>query len=366
MASFIAPLVGAGASIISGILGGGAAKRAGAKLKAAGDASGHAIENTVKSNQEWVSGATTAAQGGVDAAKNQANDVVRGAYGEQKENLNPYLEAGRSGVTSLQAAYAPGGSLAGTFHAPTADEAAATPGYEFTRNEGTKAVQRSAAASGSLASGGTMKALDQYSQGLASTYYQQAYNNALQSYQTNHQNTLQGYMALTGVGQNATGQFNSAAQNYGNLTSANTLNSAQYVGNTGIQGAEYNAGYGLQGSKIAQDYFLGGAAGDASGTIGAGNAWQNALGGVAGAAGDIASRGYRTTGGTVSDMNGSPVYPGSGGYNPATYSPSYVPPGQYTPSYAPPLPAPYVPQMAPVQSYGFPQQGPYGYGGRLN
>lgn len=309
-----------------------------------------------------MSGATELAQGGVDAAKNQANDVVRDVYGEQKQNLNPYLEAGRSGVTSLQAAYAPGGSLAGTFKAPTADEAAATPGYEFQRNEGTKAVQRSAAAAGGLGSGGTMKALDQYSQGLASTYYQQAYNNALQSYQTNHQNTLQGYLALTGVGQNATGQLNSAAQNYGNLTSANTLNSAQYIGNTGLQGAEYNAGYALQGSKLSNDYYMQGAGASASGTVGQSNAWQNALTGVAGAAGDIASRGYRTNGGTVSDMSGNPVYPG-GGYDPGSYNPSYAPPGQYTPSYAPPLPAPYVPPSpyAPAAT-----QGPWGYGGRLN
>ncbi len=323
MASLAVPLIGAGASLISGWLGGNKAKKAAEHLERVANASGKAVQDTTLAGAQQVSDATMGGQGHIDAAKNQSNQALEGVYNEEKGNLNPYLATGQQGLDYLSAAFKPGGSLAGTFKAPTAEEAAATPGYEFQRNEGTKAVQRSAAAAGGLGSGGTMKALDQYSQGLASTYYQNAYNNALQAYQTNHQNTLQGYMALTGVGQNATNQFNSAAQNYGNLTSANTLNAGQAYANMGLQGSEFNAGFGLQGSKIANDYYMQGAGASAAGTMGAANSWQNALNGVAGAAGSYFSQ--QPTGMQGPGNISQGYTPGPGQYNPATYAPGYSP-----------------------------------------
>lgn len=51
----------------------------------------------------------------------------------------------------------------------------ADPGYQFRLKEGEKAIQRSAAARGNLMSGGTMKALAQYGQGMASQEYSNAY-----------------------------------------------------------------------------------------------------------------------------------------------------------------------------------------------
>jgi hypothetical protein len=46
-----------------------------------------------------------------------------------------------------------------------------SPGYQFRLDQGNQAVQRSAAARGILGSGATMKAIDRYSQGLASSEY---------------------------------------------------------------------------------------------------------------------------------------------------------------------------------------------------
>lgn len=48
---------------------------------------------------------------------------------------------------------------------------AATPGYQFRFNEGQRAAERSAAARGSLASGGTLRALARYGEGLAANEY---------------------------------------------------------------------------------------------------------------------------------------------------------------------------------------------------
>jgi len=114
-----------------------------------------------------------------------------------------------------------------------------------------------------LNTGATLQALTQYGQGLASTSYQQAYNNSLNSFQTNHNNTLGGLLALTGVGQNANSQYNQASQNYG----GNTLTDAIQQGI-----------FGQRGAQIAGDFAVGAGNAQAQGTLGAGQAWTNTLG----------------------------------------------------------------------------------------
>jgi hypothetical protein len=51
------------------------------------------------------------------------------------------------------------------------------PGYQFQMDQGTQAIQGSSAARGMLNSGNTLSALDKYGQGLASSFYQQQFNN---------------------------------------------------------------------------------------------------------------------------------------------------------------------------------------------
>jgi hypothetical protein len=86
----------------------------------------------------------------------------------------------------------------------------ATPGYQFGLDEGTKAVQASAAARGGLNSGATLKALQQYGTNYAD---QQGY--------TPYANRL---AALAGVAQTATNQMGQDASNYGASTSNNLIN----------------------------------------------------------------------------------------------------------------------------------------------
>lgn len=61
------------------------------------------------------------------------------------------------------------------FRAPTLEEARADPGYAFRQREGAKAIQRSAAAGGTLLTGGTLKDLAQWNQDLADTAYGNVY-----------------------------------------------------------------------------------------------------------------------------------------------------------------------------------------------
>lgn len=67
------------------------------------------------------------------------------------------------------------------------------PGYNARLAEGQKALERSAAARGTLLTGGTLKDLSQYAQDYAANEYQNVYNRAYQDYTTNYQRQAQEY-----------------------------------------------------------------------------------------------------------------------------------------------------------------------------
>ena len=120
-----------------------------------------------------------------------------------------------------------------------------SPGYQFRQDEGIRAIDRSAAARGMLMSGGTLRELQRYGQGLASSEF------------GNYANRLS---SLAGIGQGAafdTGRLGSAA------------------------GAQVGAGASSLGATI----MAGGTAAGA-GIVNANNAWQQ---GIAGAAGQFGS-----------------------------------------------------------------------------
>lgn len=77
-----------------------------------------------------------------------------------------------------------------SFHVPTMDDALKEPGFQFQLGEGLKALQRSAAARGTLLTGGTQKGLIAYGNDLANTNYKDVYNRAYNEYDTNRQNFL--------------------------------------------------------------------------------------------------------------------------------------------------------------------------------
>jgi hypothetical protein len=281
--------IGAAGSIGSGLLGSKSSKSA-AKAQASAD----------QAAANGVLGATKDAQTGLQGA--QAS--LANGFSLQNANLSPYLTAGTQGVNSLAAALAPGGSLTTQFGAPTAAQAAATPGEQFMLQQGSQAIDRSAAARGGINTGATLQAQQAYGQGLASTAYQQAYNNALNTFQTNHNNTLGGLLALTGVGQNATGQFNQATQNFEGNNLTDTIQ----------QGI-----FGLQGAQSAGNFIANSGNANANGIANAGNSWSGALNGV------VNSVNNPQTLGAIGGLFGSSVKPqfnpGSGpgyGYGPQT------------------------------------------------
>lgn len=76
------------------------------------------------------------------------------------------------------------------FQAPTMEDALNNPGFKFRLGEGLKAIERSAAAKGTLLTGGTMKGLQNYGQESASQEYGNVYNRNRSEYEGRRTNFL--------------------------------------------------------------------------------------------------------------------------------------------------------------------------------
>ncbi len=85
---------------------------------------------------------------------------------------------------------------------PTAAEAEATPGYQFTRDQGLQGVQRSAIGRGAGIGGGVLKELSQFGSGLADSYYGNRVSQGMAAASMNEGNRQNVYSinANTGLG----------------------------------------------------------------------------------------------------------------------------------------------------------------------
>lgn len=378
------PIVSAITGILGSVVGGIEANKAGKTISDTAFNSAGGVENaansevagtqgTTASGQQGVAGATTAGQGvvsgataagqglvsnavntgtaNVNAATSTANTGLANVNAGEQQNLSPYLQTGQAANTAYQ------NDLAKPFAAPTAAEVEATPGYNFQLQAGNQLAQQAAATTGQApGSGGVLKALTQYGQGVASTYYQNAFNNAQSTYNTNLNAAGMGM----GVGLSAAGMSDSAAQNAGNLENANTMGGAFYNSNLGMSGATTNANMGMAGASEYANLGMGGnefdanlgmqgqgmenQAGQFGATLGSNLYMQGAEGKAAGQMG-VANSVNQGLGAVGNAFTAASVPGGSWtGYAPSPY-------------YAPGASSPFNPQANPSQPYGG-----YGYG----
>ena len=208
--------------------------------------------------------ASTAAEA-TERAAGQSADVQRQMFERQIQLQEPWRQAGMNALAQMQA------ERAGMPPAFTGQvDLSQDPGYAFRLSEGMKALERSAAARGSLLSGGTLKGIERFGQGLASQEYQNAYNRALTQYNAAVQREAMGYnrlAALAGVGQTATsalasqagqmgtnlgnlymgaGQTAGQARASGYLGAANTLSGALGTGLNYLQAQQLMSRFGPQ------------------------------------------------------------------------------------------------------------------------
>lgn len=172
----------------------------------------------------WAQDGALASQERGAAAANSTQERI---FNQTRADQEPWRQAGATALGQLGSQ-----DFQRDF---TAQDFQKDPGYDFRMQEGMKALERSASARGGLMSGGTAKALQDRSQDIASSEYNNAYNR-FNNDRTNRFNRLS---SVAGVGQTANAQMQQAGQNYGNNVSANQIG----MGNAGAanQIGKYNS-----------------------------------------------------------------------------------------------------------------------------
>lgn len=105
--------------------------------------------------------------------------------------------------------------------------------FKFALDSGTQGVNRQAAATGSLLSGNTLKALSRFGANTAATYGNDAFNRN----NTEKVRTYNSLAGVSGAGQQATNQIASAGQNMANNISSNQIGLGNARGASAIAGA---------------------------------------------------------------------------------------------------------------------------------
>lgn len=201
---------------------------------------------------------SNAAQNAADTQTAAANQAIA----QQQKNFEtinaqqaPYRGLGYQGINAIRALlpgnntiYDEQGKAIGTgigtdylTHQFTPEDFAAgiDPGYAFRLNQGQMANQRAANIGGGALSGNTLKGLQDYTQGLAS----QEYGNAFNRYQTQRQNIYNTLASIAGIGQTGQTATNTAATNATNAATQLGVGSAgaQAAGQVGTANAYGNA-----------------------------------------------------------------------------------------------------------------------------
>ena len=239
---------------------------------------------------------------------NNSNALIQGIYQSNKDLLSPFVGAGTSALTKLQGltgTNAGGNPLTAPLTAPfastpgaQASALAATPGYQFTLQQGLLATQAGSSAQGQGSavagagsgqtpgvgpSGPLGKALANYAEGLAGTTYQQQFQN----YLTQNQQIYSQLSGLVGTG----------------------LNAGSAIAGVGAQAGGQSANALLTGAGQYGSLTTAGAAASAAGTVGSANAIAGGLSGVGNSAllYGVLGGGGAASQGTLASFNNSAV-----------------------------------------------------------
>ncbi len=181
-------------------------------------------------------------------------------YQQQREDLNPWREAGTKSLEKMQ-----GDDYMRDF---TKADFEADPGYQFRMEEGQKALERSAAARGNMFGGAQAKALTKYGQGMGAQEYQASYDR----FNSDRDRRFGRLATMSGSGLQAAGGMAGAAQNYGQTMNNNLIGMANAEGAAKIGASNQAAGMFGQIMGMATMSGGGGGGGKSSGGMGGGGA----------------------------------------------------------------------------------------------
>lgn len=299
-----------------------------------------------------------------DAQERAANNTLafnKDVFNTQQQNLAPYLQTGQGALNSLTQQFQGGAfdNNAGQYSSqiqdfnpdsivrnpdfaapqtntanfdPNSVNVQQDPGYQFRLDQGMQALQRSQNATG-ITGGAAAKAIAEYSQGLASQEYGNAYNRALQSSQqnlainqanygqsaqtygldaANHQQWIQnGLAANQNNNQNALNRYNLTQS--GQTNQFNREAALAGIGQTG--NAQLQAAGNAASANIGNAYAgLGNA--QSAGSAAMGNVWGNLTSGLGNTFNQYQMMRQLGMGGGGGYGGGSTggIYDGSGGY----------------------------------------------------
>lgn len=212
-------------------------------------AAGGAVLGSVISANGAQSAADTQA-----AAANSASQVQQNMFNTTQKNLQPYMQAGETSLSSLLSGLGLAGDPKGTGYGSltqpfTAQQFQSSPGYQFQLQQGLQGVTNAASATGGINSGNTLKALTQYGQGVAN----QDYYNALNAYTAQQNNTFNKLQTVAGSGQNASANLGALGSQVAGQIGANTIGAGNAAA-AGQVGAANAIGSGI--SSLSQLAFL--------------------------------------------------------------------------------------------------------------
>lgn len=185
-------------------------------------------------------------------AQREAITAQREMFDITREDLAPYREIGTGALQQLRSLTVPGRYLAQEFDY-SAEDFEADPGYQFRLSEGMKALERSAAARGTLLSGRQIKDITRFGQDLASEEYGRAYTRSFNEFMANRANRFNRLAALAGIGQTSTTTTAQLGQQTGANIGQTYLTSGARLADIGLQAGNVRAsGYAAQGQAYGQ------------------------------------------------------------------------------------------------------------------
>lgn len=237
---------------IQGILGStanetGTARQMGdwwdAILQSSGEGATTYFNNAANHATDQVNASAQAGTQRVDTGASNANDILRGLLQQNTANYQPYAAAGSTAAGNLNSLTGPvtgADRLKNLLDNPASLEN--TPGYQFQLQQGLQGLSQQAASHGALQSGGVLKALTQYGQGLAGTTYQSAVQNAALSDREEMDKRNQQFsntLSTANLGMGANSGMESGYLGLGAPQSQNLTNAAQLGAGYGMTAGQF-------------------------------------------------------------------------------------------------------------------------------
>lgn len=232
------------------------------------------------------------------AATDRASEIQKEMYNQTRSDLSPYSQAGAGALSKLTGFNPPSfqgdqfsfnGSSNPNYssqqHQANEFNFQESPGYQFRKEQGMDGIQSSAAASGGLLSGATLKALNNHNSNLASQEYDNAFNQHTVSENQRFNQYLNQENLNQGQQQQAFNNWQSQDNNDYSRYMTDQNNQYNRLNNLVGIGQSAAAGVGNAGMQTGQaiaNNTMAGANAQAAGTVAAGNSTANNFGAMLG------------------------------------------------------------------------------------